>query len=514
MKTDENEFFREFTLRLCGSLELEKALWFSFLYVEEIMPADELILTVYDLGLGVLEVVATADAAGGVLRSGKTPMPPHLRRELEDVARYPRVRRSDDVLQDPIIALVAKHFDWPASSIIVARLIIEDQFIGSLIIRADGKGRYTGEHERLWTLVNEPAAIALTNSRRYRELLRLKDLLADDSRYFQDELRKNFGDEIVGANFGLKGVMDQVLRVAALSSPVLLLGETGTGKEVIANAIHNLSSRSRGPLIKVNCGAIPESLMDSELFGHEKGAFTGAFSQKRGRFERAQGGTVFLDEVAELPPQAQVRLLRVIQEKEIERVGGTEPIKVDIRIISATHRDITELVKAGSFREDLYYRLGVYPIHIPSLRDRKADIPALVEHFIREKTKEMGLTSLPTLAPGTIDLLMDYDWPGNVREVGNVVERALIQSGGGTISLDSIPNLKPASVRSVSNDVADSLTLDQVEARHIRRIMEQTGGKVEGEQGAALALGMNPGTLRHRMRKLGIPFGRPRKTPR
>jgi transcriptional regulator with GAF, ATPase, and Fis domain len=251
--------------------------------------------------------------------------------------------------------------------------------------------------------------------------------------------------------------------------------------------------------------------MDSELFGHEKGAFTGALSQKRGRFERAHGGTVFLDEVAELPSQAQVRLLRVIQEKEIERVGGTKPIKVDIRVISATHKDITKLVENGSFREDLYYRLGVFPIYIPPLRNRKTDIPALVEHFIREKAKEIGLTSIPTLAPGAVDRLMNYGWPGNVREVGNVVERALIQSGGGTLNFDDIPGLRSPVTRNVSEPETGNLKLDEVEARHIRHVMGQTGGKVEGERGAAAVLGMNPGTLRHRMRKLGIPFGRPKE---
>lgn len=510
MKIDENEFFKEVTLRICGSLDLEKALWHSFLYVQEVIPADELSLTVYDLDLGILERVASANVTGGTAQSDKIPMPPHLRRELEEVLRYPRVRRSNNALEDPIASRMAKAFLWSDSSIIVARLIIEGQFVGSLIIRANGKGRYNEEHERLWSLVNEPAAVALANSRQYLELLRLKEVLADDSRYFQDELRKNLVDEIVGLHTGLKNVMDQVLKVAPLSSPVLLLGETGTGKEVIANAIHNLSPRNSGPLIKVNCGAILETLVDSELFGHEKGAFTGALVQRRGRFERAHGGTIFLDEVAELPPPVQIRLLRVLQEKEIERVGGTESVKVDIRVISATHRNPARLLEEGSFREDLYYRLGVFPINIPPLRNRKEDIPALVEYFIREKSKEMGLVSQTRLAPGAIDLLMEYDWPGNVREVSNVVERALIQSDGRPLTFDDIPGraLPNSSVAPVRKE--RNLTLEEVEARHIRFVMGLTGGRIEGEGGAAAVLGMNPGTLRHRMRKLLIPFGRPK----
>ena len=511
MKIDENEFFKEVTLRICGSLDLEKALWHCFLYVQEIIPADEIILTVYDLGLGVLETVASANEARGEARSDKIPMPTHLRRELEEVLRYPRVRRSNDAIEDPIVGRIATNSRWPDSSIIIARLIIEGQFVGSLIIRANGKGRYTEEHEKLWALVNEPAAVALANSLQYRELLSLKERLADDNRYFQDELRKSLGDEIVGSHLGLKNVMDQIVKVAPLTSPVLLLGETGTGKEVIANAIHNLSPRNKGPLIKVNCGAIPDNLIDSELFGHEKGAFTGAFAQKRGRFERADGGTIFLDEVAELPLQAQIRLLRVFQEKEFERVGGTGPVKVDIRIISATHRDLAKRVEEGLFREDLYYRLGVFPIYIPPLRNRKEDIPALVEHFIREKSKEMGLVSVSKLSPGAIEQLMDYDWPGNVREVSNVVERALIQSEGRFITFDDIPSLAFQRVPPVSHITGTDLRLEEIEAKHIRHVMGLTGGRIEGEKGAAEILDINPGTLRHRMRKLNIPFGRKKK---
>lgn len=510
---DEKTFFSEITMRICGSLDIEKALWNCFLYVRDVLPVDELILTVYDPTIGALEIVATADKNGGTARSDKTMMPPHLRRQLESVIRYPRVRMLDDVFQDEIVGLVAQQCDWPDSSIIVGRLIIEGKFVGSFIARATGKGRYSEYHAQLWSLVNEPAAIALANSQRYVELLRLKELLADDSKYFQEELRRSFGEQIVGSHFGLRGVMEHVMRVASLPSPVLLIGETGTGKEVIANAIHNLSPRNSGPLIKVNCGAIPESLIDSELFGHEKGAFTGAFMQKRGRFERAHGGTIFLDEVGELPPQAQVRLLRVLQEKEVERVGGSHPIKVDIRILSATHKDLEGLVTDGSFRSDLYYRLGVFPIRIPPLRERKVDIPALVEFFMRKKAKEMGLRSIPQLAPGAMDQLMAYDWPGNVREVGNAVERALILSGSNLLQFDDILGFKNEPLlESQSHELEGPLALHEVEARHIRKILDLTDGRIEGRKGAATLLGMHPGTLRHRMKKLGIPFGRLAKT--
>ena len=333
-----NDFFREFTFRICGSLNIGEALWRCLLYAGKHLPADELVLTVYDPDLGTLDIVARADEKGFVTEPESVPMPFHVRKELENVQRYHRVRIRNDAWQDPIIKEIALRLKWPPCSVIVARLIIQREFIGSLIVRANGLNRYTEEHGELWAMVNEPAAIALANSRQYQELLKLKEALADDNLYLHNELRRNIGAQIIGANFGLKDVMDQVYRVAPLASPVLLIGETGSGKEIIANAIHNLSPRNSGPLITVNCGAIPESLIDSELFGHEKGAFTGALIDRRGRFERAHKGTIFLDEVGELPLQAQVRLLRVLQEKEVERVGGAQVIKVDIRVISATHR--------------------------------------------------------------------------------------------------------------------------------------------------------------------------------
>ena len=259
----------------------------------------------------------------------------------------------------------------------------------------------------------------------------------------------------------------------------------------------------------MNCGAIPETLVDSELFGHEKGAFTGAIAQKRGRFERAQGGTIFLDEVSELPPQVQVRLLRVLQEKEIERVGGTKPIKVDARIVSATNRDLESLVEKGQFREDLYFRLSVFPISVPPLRERRDDIPALVHHFILKKAREMVMPVIPTLAPGEIDRLMAYDWPGNVRELENAVERGIILSDAASVTFaDIIGRPAPSSGEGGPPGEQETERLEEVEARHIEAVLKKAGGKVSGKGGAAALLDVNPNTLRHRMRKLGIRFGR------
>jgi transcriptional regulator with PAS, ATPase and Fis domain len=292
----------------------------------------------------------------------------------------------------------------------------------------------------------------------------------------------------------------------------IFLGMTslaGVGKEIIANALHSLSRRKNGPFIQVNCGAIPETLIDSELFGHEKGAFTGAISQKRGCFERAGGGTIFLDEVGELPLQAQVRMLRVLQDKNIHRVGGTGQIKVDIRIIAATHQNLHEMVKKRLFRDDLWFRLNVFPIAIPPLRNRKEDIPALVDHFVEKKSKELQMPLLPRLAPGAMAPLMAYAWPGNVRELENVIERVLILSKGRPLTFDNIvwPDDNEEHGRLIPQK-DDFSSLDNAVSKHIQQALEMTKGKIHGSAGAAQLLGINPSTLRHRMRKLRIPHGR------
>jgi transcriptional regulator with GAF, ATPase, and Fis domain len=401
------------------------------------------------------------------------------------------------------------YYGRPDTSALVQLLEVEGQKLGALVLLAKGRDRFSETHGRLFSLLKEPFAMALSNTLKHQEVLRLKDLLADDNRYLHRELLHLSGDEIVGAEFGLKTVMNMVRQVATLNSPVLLLGETGVGKDVIANAIHYSSPRKDGPFVKVNCGAIPETLLDSELFGHEKGAFTGALSQKRGRFERADKGTIFLDEIGELPPQAQIRMLRVLQYRELERVGGTHPLSVDIRLIAATNRNLEEMVREKSFREDLWFRLNVFPIRLPSLRERREDIPALVHHFVKRKTQELKLPSPPALARGAIDRLMAYDWPGNVRELENLVERALILSQGSPLTFDDLPGRTDEGRLSAPDASAkETLNLDAVMSTHIRRVLEMTKGRVHGKGGAAELLGMNPSTLRYRMNQLGIPYGR------
>ena len=518
MTINEKDFFREATLRICSSLEIDKALWNCFMFIRESIPADFIAMYVMDSGLAASEIIATANISGGKTVSIVGPMPPAARHPHEEAIRNQKqipvfiMDRAGDYADpsDPIfwnIGLLS-----PESALMLLRIKLEEQVLGFITIGNNLGRKYSEADAQTFALLNEPFAIAFSNYLRYREVLRLTDLLEDDKRYLQSELRERTGDEIIGANFGLKRIMEMVRQVAPLASPVLLLGETGTGKEMIASAIHNLSPRREGPFIKVNCGAIPETLIDSELFGHEKGSFTGAIAQKRGRFERAHNGTIFLDEIGELPPDAQVRLLRVLQEKEIERVGGTDPIRVDIRIIAATHRNLETMLIDGEFREDLFFRLNVFPILIPPLRDRVIDIPALVRHFLQKSTREMGLPHIPSLAPDAIDRLMRYSWPGNVRELQNVVERAIILRSGQPLSFDDLGEaaLKKLSVKS-RIDEEDVLSLDQLVERRIRRALEMADGQVGGEKGAASLLQINPSTLRKKMRKLQIPFGRKSK---
>jgi len=419
--------------------------------------------------------------------------------------RMPPVLVINRPQEEPVTRHLLESLGEPSSSAMSLPLIIEGQVAGALALLAEGDDRFDDRHAKLYTSLKEPFFVAMSNTLEHHEVVRLKELLADDYTYLQRELLRIPGDEIVGADFGLREVMHKVQHVAPTDSPVLLMGETGVGKDVIAKAVHLTSSRRKGPFIPVNCGAIPEALLDSELFGHEKGAFTGALARKRGRFERADTGTILLDEIGEMPLEAQVRLLRVLQHREIERVGGTERIPVDTRIIAATNEDLPGMVESGRFRQDLWFRLNVFPITVPPLRDRLGDLPALVQHFVERKAKELKLGEIPPLAPGAIDDLMGYDWPGNVRELENVLERAMIlHHRGEPLRFDDLGVAR--STRRSAGDGEGRLDLDGVIAGHIRRVLGMTGGKIHGPGGAGELLGVNPNTLRAKMRKLGIPF--------
>ncbi len=325
--------------------------------------------------------------------------------------------------------------------------------------------------------------------------------LAAQNVYLQEEIKlvHNF-EEIVGQSQALLDVIEKVNRVAQTDSTVLITGETGTGKELIARAIHSASPRCDKPLIKLNCAALPSSLVESELFGHEKGAFTGAIVRRIGRFELAAGGTIFLDEIGELPPEAQAKLLRVLQEREFERVGGATSIKADVRVIAATNRDLLSAVKEKTFREDLYYRLNVFPIELPPLRNRTGDMPMLVHFLVNKFAMRIG-KRIESVSQMAMERLLAYPWPGNIRELENVLERAIILANSSTLEIE--PQMLAISSPDDS-EAARSSTLEQVERVHIQAVLKQTDGIIDGERGAAKVLGLHPNTLRSRMKKLGI----------
>ncbi len=506
-------FFQQATKKICSSLDLNEVLTRCLDFFQEYMPLESIALNVFDPQKQSIINVATVGPSDFKSSQPAIPLPPEVCQFIEE-------DRWQDVIE--IINHPEQHhlarFVWEAMgkkevSFLGLRLVIDHQKLGVVVLAAKGFNRYNQEHARLMNLLHDPFAIALANALQHQEVLRLKDLLTDDNQYLNRQLHRLSGDEIIGRDFGLKYVMELVRQIAPQLSPVLLLGETGVGKEVIANAIHYSSPRANGPFIKVNCGAIPENLIDSELFGHEKGAFTGALSLKRGRFERANKGTLFLDEIGELPLSAQVRLLRVLQNKEIERVGGTQPIPIDVRIITATHRDLPHMISLAQFRDDLWFRLNVFPITIPPLRQRKSDIPALTHFFMEKKSGEMNLSDHPVLAYGTLDELQKYHWPGNVRELENLVERTIIlnmtQAPGKPLTFEPLSSTSNVpEQQTMQQRTAGPLILDEVMSHHIRAVLNMTEGIVQGEKGAAALLGINPNTLRNRMKKLGIAYGR------
>ena len=383
----------------------------------------------------------------------------------------------------------------------------DDSPVGALVLLAQ-PGSMTGRHPTETAALLEPFQVALAASRRIQELGRLREMFEAENRTLLSKLnRQEVMVTIVGADAGFKEVMDRVEQVAAADVPVLLLGETGTGKEVVARELHSRSRRNQGPMLRVNCGAIPPGLVDSELFGHERGSFTGAVAARAGWFERADGGTLFLDEIGELPLAAQVRLLRVLQEGRLERVGGQHSITVDVRIVAATHCSLTEMVAAGTFRKDLWYRISVFPIRLPPLKERQSDIPALAAHFAWHAGMRLGNQPL-AVNSADLDLLTSYDWPGNVRELAAVIERAAILGNGCFLDVraaigagERMDSVHP------KGDGSNFETLDDAIRKHIEGALRHTSGQIEGVGGAAKLLGLNPHTLRAKMRKLGIDWG-------
>jgi formate hydrogenlyase transcriptional activator len=382
-------------------------------------------------------------------------------------------------------------------------LLSHDRVLGTLNVGRLQEAAFTQADVELLSQVAQQVAIAVENGLAYRQIAELKEQLSKEKLYLEDEIRTSYNfEEIVGESPALKQALQQVEVVAPTDSTVLIQGETGTGKELIARAIHNLSGRKARTFVKLNCAAIPTGLLESELFGHEKGAFTGAIAQKIGRFELAQGGTLFLDEVGDIPLELQSKFLRVLQEQEFERLGGTRTIRVDIRLVAATNRDLTAMVADREFRSDLYYRLNVFPIVSPPLRERAEDVPQLVRYFTQKFARRMNkpITTIPT---ATMTALARYHWPGNIRELENFIERAVILSRGSTLD-PPLAELKQRAVVRSASDPGQLSTLEEAEREHIKRALEQANWLVGGPTGAAALLGMKRTTLQSRIARLGI----------
>jgi formate hydrogenlyase transcriptional activator len=391
-------------------------------------------------------------------------------------------------------ALVA---DLGLTALCCTPLLSRGQAYGTLIFGAHLEGAFPPETVDLLDRVSAQVAIALDNAFAYQEIQTLRDRLAQDNLYLHEELERDSGLDILGRSSAIQQVLRQVETVASSDATVLILGETGTGKELVARAIHNLSRRAERNFVQINCASIPSGLVESELFGHEKGAFTGAINQKLGRMELAHEGTLFLDEIGDLPLEAQPKLLRALQEQQFDRVGGTRPRKVDVRLIAATNRDLTAMMEAREFRVDLFYRLNVFPIRIPPLRERREDIPILVRYFTQKFAQRMH-RPIETIQARTMDALSAWDWPGNVRELENFIERSVILSPGRELL---IPVSELGATRQA---IAPGSTLEALERDHILKTLQETRGKVGGIDGAAARLGLKRTTLLSRMEKLGI----------
>lgn len=509
MNTD--TLFREVTRRICGSLDFEEALHDVYLYLKDLFPLEGIFITRYDYEYKAASLFALAYDRGGFLIDEKLPLSETAWVNIKDWliqsrnGTIPWIRDHTHSINQEIVKLLKDNIlidrkeDMKTFCSLTCALKVKKTIIGNLTFTASGKDHYNDTHADIIREINEPFAIALSNALRYMEMVQ-------NHKALQKDALKIRGDVMIGAEGGLFKIMQLIKKVSPTDSHVFLLGETGTGKEVVANQIHNLSPRADGPFIRLNCGAIHESLIDSELFGHEKGAFTGAEKTIPGRFERADGGTLFLDEIAELPLSAQVKLLRVIQTGEYERVGGAKTLKTDVRIIAATHRDLNEMILNSEFRTDLWYRLNVFPIHIPPLRERKEDIPDLVTYLLEEKSKEMNLPSPPRPEEKDLTKLINYNWPGNVRELQNLIERALILSRGNRLEF---PDLVMNASDTFSHPAAAATTvksLNEVTTEHIIATLKSVNGKIAGTGGAAERLGINSNTLRSKMKKLKIPY--------
>ena len=497
---DRSQLLLEINNTLVSNLNLRGLLSAISQCLKSVMPHDAAALALYDDSLKQLRLTALdfpdheePCAAGEIIPLEGTPAGLALTNREPVLSDYSK----------PDNARVASS---GLKSGCTAPLLFRDRVLGVLSIKSLHENAFSQEDAELFGQVAKQVAIAVENALAYREIETLKNKLEEEKLYLEEEIRTEYNfEEIIGNSPALKRVLQEVETVAGTDSTVLIFGETGTGKELIAHAIHNLSQRRERTLVKVNCAAIPTGLLESELFGHEKGAFTGAIDRRIGRFELANQGTIFLDEVEDIPLELQSKLLRVLQEHEFERLGSSRTLQVSVRVVAATNSDLAELVAEKKFRSDLYYRLNVFPINVPSLRERPEDIPLLVNFFAHKFAQQMK-KPIQSVPKETMAALTAYHWPGNIRELQNLVERGVILSRGSSLEIP-LTELKQST--KVSNHTNGSNTLESVERDHILRVLGESSWVIGGPTGAAVRLGMNRTTLNNRMRKLGIIRPRP-----
>lgn len=499
-----------------GSLDIATVLENLADYLKKFLPLSGIALLFFNIDQGEMEILTETSASANRRLTKKYPLHLSLADHLREELATPGFALS------PCLYNNSQFGDlWPSaySSLVVPLFASESRRVFCLTIYCMEAGAYTENDLRLVASIRQPLTMAFANLLEYErlssdlssekdELSRRNHLLAERTEGAVQELLSDSSDV-------LRPLLEALPFVAESDGTVLIVGETGVGKELFASAVHQLSRRKSKPFVKVNCGGIPESLIDSALFGHEKGAFTGAVAQHRGFFEQAQGGTIFLDEIGELPLTVQTRLLRVLQFKEIQRVGGQGVIRLNIRIIAATHRDLPAMIKEGAFREDLWFRLNILPMHIPPLRERRDDIPRYASQILRKKCREMNIRSVPLISAGSMARLQAYPWPGNLREMENLIERMLILNRD-AFNLESVPTtaLQPEQDPWPQPPAPDAFSdaptanpfpsLDDAMRAHIARALQRSGGKIQGPSGAAALLGLNPSTLRFRMKKLNM----------
>jgi formate hydrogenlyase transcriptional activator len=512
-QNDRLQLLMNLTNRITSNLEFRELLRSITATIREVMHFDFVDILLPDEEPGKLRIYAVDFPRGkGFVKEGLLISPREndpARRALATLKPVIVDKADPNELPPEVYEMIVRE---GAKSHCVIPLVNRGRALGLLAIARMTEGSYTPEDIEFLSQVTGQIAIAVENALAYGEIRELKEQLAKEKVYLEDEIRSemNFA-QIIGKSPALRKVLQRVEIVAPTDSTVLIYGETGTGKELIARAIHDLSPRRAKPFVKLNCAAIPTGLLESELFGHEKGAFTGAIAQRIGRFEVANGGTIFLDEIGEIPLELQTKLLRVLQEREFERLGSSHTLRTDARLIAATNRDLEAMVSEQKFRSDLFFRINVFPLHVPPLRERPEDIPLLVRHFTQQLARRMQ-KAIDTIPSATMDALCRYHWPGNIRELQNVIERAVILSPGPKLDLD-VADLKPSKASQVREEVVPPSSdrggplrrvMDETERQQILKALARCNWVVAGPRGAAALLGMKRSTLQLRMRKLGI----------